>query len=78
MKLITTPIFECTDEEYKNYIQPTIDALNKMDTCPRFNNVNGRNFDCEDFDECCNCPFGQANEKIQEALDIILNVPIKK
>ena len=77
MKLVTAPILICTGTEYKTEIEPVIKQLYEMDLCPLRNEKRDTTWDCNTFEDCDCCPFGKANKKIQEALQILKNIEVK-
>ena len=79
MKLTIAPILTCTETEYKTEIKPIINDLDKMDLCPLRDESRNTTWNCDSLgDDCSCCPFQKANMKIQEALQILKNIEIKK
>ena len=77
MKLTIAPILQCTDTEYKTEIEPIIKTLDDLDLCPLRNEKRSTNMNCYTFKDCTCCPFGKANAKIAEALEIIRGIEVK-
>lgn len=77
MKLTIAPILQCTDIEYKTEIEPIIKTLDDLDLCPLRNEKRSTNLNCNTFEDCTCCPFGKANAKICEALEIIKGIEVK-
>lgn len=77
MKLVVVPMLQCTGTEYKTEIEPIIKTLDDLDLCPHRNEKRNTTFNCDTFEECSCCPFGQANAKVREALDIIKGIEVK-
>ena len=76
MKLVTKPVLECTSVEYKTEIEPVIKMLDDIDVCPCHNEPRNTTWNCDEFDDCCLCPFGQANDKVREAMLILKNIQV--
>lgn len=77
MKLVIAPILTCTEAEYEAEIKPLIKQLDEMDLCPCRNENRDTYWDCDAFEYCSGCPFGKANMKILEALQILKNIEVK-
>lgn len=76
MKLIVKPMLQCTKTEYQTEIEPIIKMLDEIDLCPHRNEKRNTTWNCEMFEDCCCCPFGQANDHIQDAKRIIKNIGV--
>ena len=76
MKLVIKPMLQCTGTEYKTEIEPLIKMLDEIDLCPHRNEKRNTTWNCETFEDCCCCPFGQANDRIQEAKLIIKGIGV--
>ena len=77
MKLKMMPVLICTKTEYDNEIKPILKTLDDIDLCPHRNEERDTTWDCNTFEDCECCPFGKANIKIKEALQIIKDIEIK-
>ena len=77
MKLKIVPMLVCTKNEYENEIKPILKMLDDIDLCPQRNEERNTTWNCDTFENCENCPFGKANMKIEEALQIIQDIEIK-
>lgn len=77
MKITVVPMVQCTDTEYKTEIEPIIKTLDNLDLCPFRNEKRSVTWNCDAFDDCTCCPFGKANAKVREALEIIKRIEVK-
>jgi hypothetical protein len=77
MKLVVVPMLQCTGTEYKAEIDPIIKTLDELDLCPYRNEKRDTPWNCDPFEDCSYCPFGQANAKVREALEIIKKIEVK-
>ena len=78
MKFVLVPTIQCTSVEYKTEIEPIIKTLDDLDLCPHRIEEDDTIWDCDVFDDCDCCPFGQANTKVREALKIIKRIEVKQ
>lgn len=78
MKLITKPVLVCTEAEYETEIEPSIERLLEVDLCPNINENRNTTWDCDAFESCSCCPFGKANAKIQEAIQILRDIKVEE
>lgn len=76
MKLMVVPMLQCTGTEYKTEIAPIIKTLDELDLCPNRNEKRSTTWNCDTFEDCSCCPFGRANNKILEALQIIKGIEV--
>lgn len=77
MKLVIAPMLQCTGTEYKTEIEPIIKTLDELDLCPHRNEKRSTTWNCDTFEDCFCCPFGKANAKVREALEIIKGIEVK-
>ena len=78
MKLVIVPMLQCTSTEYKTEIEPIIKTLDDLDLCPHRNEKRDTSWNCDVFENCMRCPFGQANAKVREAREIIKRIEVKQ
>lgn len=78
MKIVMTPMLQCTKVEYQSEIVPIIQQLDAIDLCPQRNEKRNTTWNCDTFEDCECCPFGKANQKIMEALQIIKRIEVIK
>lgn len=76
MKLVIKPMLQCTATEYKTEIEPIIKMLDEIDLCPQRNEQRNTTWNCETFEDCSCCPFGKANNYIQDAKSVIKNIRV--
>lgn len=76
MKLLIAPILQCTATEYQTEIEPIIKKLDELDLCPFRNEMRNTTWNCDTFEDCICCPFGKANAKVREALQIIKGIEV--
>ena len=77
MKLKVMPVLACNETEYKEVIAPRLKMLDGMDLCPNCDETRKGSWNCDTFEDCCCCPFGKANNLIQDALRELKSIKIE-
>ncbi len=77
MKIEMKPVLTCTGIEYKTEIEPLIVMLGEIDLCPQRNEKRNTTWNCDNIgDDCSQCPFAKANQKVIEARQILKDIEV--
>ena len=78
MKLKVMPVLVCNATEYEEVVESRMTMLDEMDLCPaRDETRKGSCWSCDTFEDCSCCPFGKANNLIQDALRELKSIKIE-
>ena len=78
MKLKVMPVLACNETEYEEVVKSRMKMLDEMDLCPARDETREASWNCDTFEDCCCCPFGKANNSIQDALRALKSIHVEK